>query len=259
MNLKLGDVQETALIPLSVRALETQRKNPRIQDKKAVEIIKALGIDPAQYDKFKSHEGIVARTIIIDHEVKALLKKSPYSVCVNIGCGFDNRFSRVDNGIAKWYNTDLSDSIQVRKRVYAETDREKMLSGNVLEYGWAENIPKADNNIVVAEGLFMYFSKEEIKKILLILTDSFPSGYLVVELMHPLMAKNSKHHDTVKNTNATFGWGTKTGSELEELCPKIKLIKETSLNTVMKKYTIRGKFIATIAKNLNNRIAVFKW
>ena len=45
MELKLGDVQTTALIPLAVKANETMRDNARIRDDKAVEIIKALGID----------------------------------------------------------------------------------------------------------------------------------------------------------------------------------------------------------------------
>ena len=47
MELKLGDVEETALIPLAVRANETKRKNARIRDEKAVDIIEMLGIDTA--------------------------------------------------------------------------------------------------------------------------------------------------------------------------------------------------------------------
>ncbi len=54
MNLKLGDVQTTALIPLAIKANETKRKNARITDNKAAEIIDALGVDTAQYDKFMS-------------------------------------------------------------------------------------------------------------------------------------------------------------------------------------------------------------
>lgn len=51
MELKLGDVQETMLIPLAVRAMETKQNKPRITDNKAVEIIEALGIDTKQYKK----------------------------------------------------------------------------------------------------------------------------------------------------------------------------------------------------------------
>ena len=52
MELQLGDVQETALIPLAVRANETKRENARIHDGKAVEIIETLGIDTKDIDSF---------------------------------------------------------------------------------------------------------------------------------------------------------------------------------------------------------------
>ena len=44
-ELKFGDIQETALITLAIRASETARKKPRIVDEKAKEIIDALGVD----------------------------------------------------------------------------------------------------------------------------------------------------------------------------------------------------------------------
>lgn len=50
--IKLGDVQETALIPLAVRADETKRKNARIHDFKAVQIIDELGLDTKKYNNF---------------------------------------------------------------------------------------------------------------------------------------------------------------------------------------------------------------
>ena len=85
MDLQLGDVQETALIPLAIRANETKRENARIHDQKAVEIIDTLGIDTKDLDKFFSHEGVVARTILFDEVVKKLLKKYPDAVCVKRG------------------------------------------------------------------------------------------------------------------------------------------------------------------------------
>lgn len=259
MNLTLGDVQETALIPLAIRADETTRKHARIHDEKAVEIINVLGIDTKKYDKFFSHEGVVSRTIMIDNEVKKLLTQYPDAICVNMGCGLDNRFSRVDNRKIEWFDVDLPDSIAVRRKVYEETDRRHMLSKNVLETGWGENIPKDRQTILIAEGLFMYFTKEQVKTVLHSIRDTFPKGYLIVELMHPKMTGNTTHHDTVKNTNATFGWGTESGHELEELSKGLKLLKEDSLNALMKTFTFRGRLFSIIAKNLNNRIAVFEW
>lgn len=39
----------------------------------------------------------------------------------------------------------------------------------------------------------------------------------------------------------------------------MKLVSETSYNEEMKKYTLRGKLFAIIGKNMNNRLAVFRW
>ena len=98
MDLQFGDIQETALITLAIRASETSRPNARIRDPKAKEIIDALGVDVSKFDPFLSHEGVVARTIIFREELKRLLKKYPDAVCINLGCGFDDKFSQVDNG-----------------------------------------------------------------------------------------------------------------------------------------------------------------
>ena len=74
MDLQFGDIQETALITLAIRASETSRPNPRIRDPKAKEIIDALGVDVSKFDPFLSHEGVVARTIMFRDELKRLLK-----------------------------------------------------------------------------------------------------------------------------------------------------------------------------------------
>lgn len=111
MNLKFGDIQETALIPPAIKASETARPNARIKDLKAKEIIDALGVDVSKFDPFLSHEGVVARTILYREHLKALLKQYHDAVCINLGCGFDDKFSQVDNGRLQWFDVDLPDQI----------------------------------------------------------------------------------------------------------------------------------------------------
>ena len=259
MDLKFGDIQETALIPLAIKASETARPNARIKDLKAKEIIDTLGVDVSKFDPFLSHEGVVARTILYRDELKRLLKEYPDALCINLGCGFDDKFSQVDNGKLIWYDVDLPDQIEVRRKVYDDRDRCTMLPGSALDGEWTKGLPKRNMTIVVMEGVLEYFSKAQVKICLNMLCDSFSHGYLLAELHSPFLEKNSKRHDAVKNTNATFGWGTKSGKEYLELEPRMSLVSETSYNEEMKKHTIRGKLFAVIGKNLNNRLAVFKW
>ena len=96
MTLQLGDVQTTALIPVAIKANETLKKNARIKDDVAVEIIRHLEMDTKPFDKFLSHEGVVARTVMLDRMVRDFIAKNPLAVIVNLGAGFDNRFSRAE-------------------------------------------------------------------------------------------------------------------------------------------------------------------
>ena len=77
MDLQFGDIQETALITLAIRASETSRPNARIRDPKAKEIIDALGVDVSKFDPFLSHEGVVARTIIFREEFRWIMEGLP--------------------------------------------------------------------------------------------------------------------------------------------------------------------------------------
>ncbi|WP_195269414.1 class I SAM-dependent methyltransferase [Eubacterium sp. 1001713B170207_170306_E7] len=261
MELQLGDVGVTALIPLSNRASETLRKHPRIRDEKAVEIIRMLDIDTKDYDKLFTHECVIARTIMFDNAVEKLLKKYPDGVCVNMGCGLDDRFQRVDNGRTIWFDVDLPASIKVRKSVYEETKRRRMIGASVIDTDWIEAVKTAAGTnpvIVIAEGLFMYFSREQTKTIINNLTTFFDKGFLVVEMMNPSMM-DEKKHETVKHTDAKFGWGTKSGREFEALDAKIKLISEKSFAEQLRKSTLISKIIGILSAKLNNRLAVFRW
>lgn len=259
MELKFGDIQKTALIPLAIKASETSRPNARIRDVKAKEIIDSLGVDVSKYDPFLSHEGVVARTIMFRDKLLSILRKYPEALCVNLGCGFDDKFSQVDNGKLTWFDVDLPDQIAVRRKVYQDRERCTMLDGSALDGEWTKKLPKAKVNIIVMEGVLEYFSKEQVKTCLNMLCDSFEHGFLLAELHSPFLEKNGSHHDAVKHTNAKFGWGTKSGEEYIPLEPRMKLVSEKSYNDEMKKYSIRGKIFSIIGKNINNRLAVFSW
>ena len=135
------------------------------------------------------------------------------------------------------------------------------LEGDALDDAWTAQLTKDRSaTIVVMEGVRGYFTKEQTATCLHMLCDSFEHGYLVAEMNSLFMAKHSKQHDAIKNTNATFKWGTDSGAEFVELEPRMTLLSEHSYNEEMRKHTLRGKlFAATVGKNLNNRIALFRW
>ena len=90
-------------------------------------------MDVSKYDPFLSHEGVVARTIMFANALRTLIDMHPDAVCVNLGCGFDDKFSQVDNGEIEWFDVDLPDQIAVRRKVYEDRPRCTMLEGDALD------------------------------------------------------------------------------------------------------------------------------
>ena len=212
-----------------------------------------------------SHEGVIARTIMLDRQLKEIIRKAPDTVIVNVGAGFDDRFSRVDNGRIAWFDLDLPDAVAARKNAFPERERVMMLAGNALESKWCRPVQEAlagrtAKPVFIAEGLFMYLTLDQIRTFLEVLKTNFPKGgILIAEQNCKAMQKNEKHHDTVKNTKAHFMSGTDSGQEIADLTDGFRLVEEHSFNEEMKKYSIRAKLFALLLPKMNDRWATFRW
>ena len=136
----LGPVQETLLIPLLGRAAETQKANGLIQDDKAVEIVAALDYDFSKWQKSKTLAAATLRTRMVDQDVQAFLADHPTGTVVEIGCGLNTRFERLDNGQARWFDLDLPDSLALRRRFFQDEPRRIMLEASVLDTDWMETV-----------------------------------------------------------------------------------------------------------------------
>lgn len=257
---ELSSVEKTMLIPLMIKSNETKRKNARIKDLKAVEIISKLGIDNPNLDKFMSHEGVIARTILFDKKVSEYIKEHPNATCINLGCGLDDRFSRVDNGKIFWYDLDLDEVIKIRRKYFEETPRRKILTASILDEEWPKNIKVTDDVFIIIEGVLMYFTQEEVKQVFKIIGDNYKAT-IFAELMCKKTATMSETHDTVKHTNAKFKWGCDHANEIAEMLENLEVVSDTNFNVEMKKHSFRGWLFGTLpmTKKLNNRIAILKF
>jgi O-methyltransferase involved in polyketide biosynthesis len=114
------------------------------------------------------------------------------AVIINIGCGLDTRFSRIDNGKVHWYDLDLPESIHLRRQFFKETERYQMIAKSVFDYSWIQEIPKGTPILIIVEGLFMYFTVEEVVELLDLLVKSFEGAEILVETIPPYLVKQSK-------------------------------------------------------------------
>lgn len=260
LKVQLSGVPETMLIPMYARAIESQKRNPAFSDPYAIEMISKLDYDFSKFDKGKmSLWGCAARTIILDREVKAFIKEHPHCTCINLGCGLDTRFHRVDNGAIQWYNVDFQSIADLRIQLLPTVQRETMIIGSALESDWISKIAQNSETLIIMEGLIMYFTVEEIKSLMGMVREAYPGCTLLIELLSALTFKKQKKHDTITETSAVFQWGVKESKDLEVLCPYAKLRDEWNYTPVMKRFSpVFITLISPLLTNANNRIAKFE-
>jgi O-methyltransferase involved in polyketide biosynthesis len=252
IKINKGTVQETLLLPLWGRAYETQRSNPRLIDKNAVEIIKNFDYDFSDIEKTQSmsQHGWVARSLHTDRMALAFIEQHPEATIVNIGCGMDTTFSRIDNGKIMFYELDLPDVIALRKNFYEDSDRHKSIASSFLDTEWFEEIEVRDGLLFLAGGVFMYFIEKQIKKFFIEAADYFKNCDFFFDSLSPMGMKIAKKQVLKKGgmgLSMDGGWGLKPVQSLEKWDKRIKVINAMPMSKGMKKgVPLRFKIISAI-------------
>jgi methyltransferase (TIGR00027 family) len=233
---------------LYCRAIETESKNPIITDNKALDIVHQL--DP-QFIKSESklyrslagremHKKLSVtmslRTRRFDDYVKDFIRKNNNAVVVNMGCGFDTRYSRVDDGRLLWYDLDFPEVIEAKEMFIQESERYHFIRSSVMDFTWMNGLPEAESHsfIFLAEGLFMYLKLEEVKNLVLELQWRFPGAELVCEITNKYwVAKLQKGHFKRKfqrklhlSGDAVFQSGLSKSADMEEWSKGIEFLDE---------------------------------
>jgi O-methyltransferase involved in polyketide biosynthesis len=178
----LQGVSETLLIPLYARACETQRADSLLHDPLAVQIVEQLDYDFARFGNELT--GIAVRTRVMDDIVRDFLDRAPAGVVVNIGCGLDTLFYRVDNGQAHWYELDMPASIALWRQFFSEGERHHVLSCSALDSGWIDDLAPhiAGHEVLfLAAGVLMYFEEDQVQQLICTLAERFPGAEMVFD------------------------------------------------------------------------------
>lgn len=207
IKFKKGTIQETLLLPLWGRAYETQKNNPRLIDKKAVDIIKKIDYDFSTIEKTQSmsQHGWVARSLHTDSMVLWFIEKYPEATIVNIGCGLDTTFSRIDNGKIMFYELDLPDVIELRRNFYKDSDRHTSIASSFLETEWFEKIKIQDGLLFLAGGVLYYFEEEQVKKFFIKAADYFKECDFFFDSLSPMGIRIGKKQ--IKERRYGYAYG----------------------------------------------------
>ena len=193
-SFSISDVSSTMLITLYARARESRSRNPIITDPKAVEMIDIIkkeiaGSNNPIHKKIlkNSYNPKLAVTMALrsrrfDRYVSDFLSKYPNGTIINLGCGLDTRFYRIDNGTVIWYDIDFPEVIELRRRFMEENSRHFFIGNSVLNPEWIAKVNTGGPYLILAEGLFMYLTETDVQELLQRIYRELGSAEIVCEV-----------------------------------------------------------------------------
>ena len=203
----MNSINKTLYIPLYGKAYVSAR-GLFINDKRAEEIWAEEGF--ALKGKAKSkwlayYMGV--RAAVFDEWVRDRISEEPDAVVIHIGCGMDSRVTRVVAKCRKWYDVDFPEVIEERKRYYAESEGYEMVAGDARECGWLDMIPENEAAIVVMEGVSMYLTADEMRRLADGLGAHFKRLAILVDAYISFAARMSRMRNPVKEVGVTEVYG----------------------------------------------------
>lgn len=222
----LDAVAETLLIPLCYRAVEARQPEPLVRDECAQQILDQLGIDPAHL-KWRQPQQIFAmlRARQFDRWAADFISRNPRAVVIEIGCGLDARFERIDNGLVTWLDLDLPEVIDLRRRFFPTTPRRSMLARSAFDLGWLDCIPDHGPHLFLSEGVFPYFEESAVRQVITTLAERFPGAEMVVDALSNFMVRSSALVPWFRGYQTRPRWAFTDAGRIESWSSAIHLLE----------------------------------
>ena len=221
----LNAVSQTLLIPLYYRAMESQRPDALVRDPMAVKLVNTLDCDFSDVQSMKNEQvNILLRVREFDRLAREFLAQYPDGVIVDLGCGLDTRFERVDNGQVNWYGLDLPEVIELRKELLEETPRSHFIGCSVLDFAWIDILASQAGKpiLFIAEAILVYLQEDDVKRLVRALAERFPGAELVCDAFSPIVVRFHPRPNAVARPH----WGLKDDRDVERWAPGIRLLSQ---------------------------------
>jgi len=229
----LSGVSESLLLPLYIRAHESQRPDAILKDERAYELVQKLRLDASQFAHAEVGDEVQVSVLLrcrqFDRLTGDYLSHHPDAVVVHLGCGLDTRFERLDNSRVEWYDLDLAEVIDLRRELIGgEAERYHLLACSALDPAWMDvvklHLPRPF--LFLAEGLFMFFEEAQVRELVLALKERFATSELIFDAFSPFYVWGNNRRVARTRIGVAAKWAMKQGKELEKWAEGIRLLEE---------------------------------
>jgi methyltransferase (TIGR00027 family) len=244
----LSDLAQTGLLTAFCRAVESRSRAPLLADPQAealaARLAPRLAHSPSRLlrdlARGRVRPDLVAQFALrarkYDRYARDFVRRQPGGCLVNLGCGLDTRFWRIDDGRLRFYDLDLPEVIALKRSLVAETDRYHLIGRSVLDHRWMECLSAEQPGpcLFLAEGLIMYLPPSGVRALVLELQARFPGSELMFETVHAAWLKPwlkwlvtlRRQRQLGLGRGAEYQFGLRDSHELEAWSPGLRLLAE---------------------------------
>ena len=214
-------VADTLYIPLTARIYVSKHFPEYFYDEKALSLEKEMPYEEiaAKSSEYFQMAG-ACRFYNTDRMIKSFIEKHPACNIVNIGCGLETSYFRIQpRSNVRFYEMDLSDVITARRSVLGESANDILIPGDMFDFSWTEGIDRTLPTMVTVIGVFQYFEEERVIGFLKQLKNVFRDVEVIFDAM---TAKAIKYaNDYIKktgNNDAELHFSADSGQSVAERC-----------------------------------------
>ncbi len=243
--MNLSKVSQTAILILVCRVVASQKKNPIFYDPMAVLCLERLiAVASAEEKKLivkwkKMYAGLQARdarariqtVISFDSITDLFISTHPGCTVINLACGFDTRFWRIENEKCKYIELDLPEIIELKREILKDHLGYELIASSVLDPAWIDKVTSSGNSnfLLLAEGLFMYLPEQDVIRLLQGISRRFNHSQLVLDMApekytHGLWKKMINLESKAWGLDVSILSGITDPGEIESYGPGLKVI-----------------------------------
>jgi O-methyltransferase involved in polyketide biosynthesis len=228
-KVRLTGVQETLLIPLYAKALDSRSKHPILGDKKTDEMVKAIDYEFWELETPGNTNILAVRARQLDEWVREFVLANKDAIVINLGCGLDSRVSRISPpSDVSWFDVDFPQVIEVREKFFSGGPGYTMLGSSITEPGWLASVPSGRPVMALADGVLEYLAPDEVRLLFNRLTARFTRGQLAFDVMNSAAVKKGSAQ-LRRKIGAELKWVVDDVSAVDAMDPKLRRVSAMSL------------------------------
>lgn len=261
LDIQLGQIQETLLLPLTARIVETKHHDGIISDLKSVEIGEQLNFNYNEIEDKLTEigvAGLATRAVQFDLEIKKFQTIHPKGKILTIGAGLDTYYYRCDNGQNQWYDLDLEDSMNLRKHLLPiPNERVHYITKSLFDVSWIKDLGSLEDGLLIlVPGVLPYFVEKEVSNFLKIVAPQLTGAYMLFDVISYLgkFMVNQKFRESGM-TKVQLKWAVIDVEEFEKWSSNIQVVYSIPFFSGIKAKG-RYRLLTTISMKTNDLLSI---